>query len=96
MKGLYPLWMILLIVAMFIQFVLTSRLERPVYDPVGKYYGLFLFCAIGATVALPDAVVRQAVLVGTLGFTAATLISRSLFFLGLWKAHALSHDRPGP
>jgi phosphatidylglycerophosphate synthase len=96
MKGIYPFWTILLIIAMFTQFILTSRLERPIYDPVGKYYGVFLFCAIAVTVALPDSAVRHAVLVGILAFTVASLIGRFLFFLGLWKERALSHDRPGP
>lgn len=96
MKGIYPFWTILLIIAMFTQFVLTSRLERPVYDPVGKYYGVFLFAAIGVTVALPDSAVCHAVLVGILTFTVASLVSRFMFLLGLWKKRALSHDRPGP
>jgi CDP-diacylglycerol--glycerol-3-phosphate 3-phosphatidyltransferase/cardiolipin synthase len=88
--------MLLLIVAMFAQFVLTSRLARPIYDPVGKYYGVFLFCAVGVTLVLPYAAVRQAVLVGILGFTAASVISRSLFLLGLWKNRAQSHNTPDP
>jgi CDP-diacylglycerol--glycerol-3-phosphate 3-phosphatidyltransferase/cardiolipin synthase len=81
-KGLYPIWMLLLIVAMFAQFVLTSRLARPIYDPVGKYYGVFLFCAVGVTLVLPYAAVRQAVLVVILGFTIASVISRAMFLLG--------------
>jgi len=35
-KGVYPFWTLLLIGAMFLQFILTSGLRRPVYDPVGK------------------------------------------------------------
>jgi phosphatidylglycerophosphate synthase len=85
MEGVYPLWTLLLIVAMFIQFVLTSRLDRPVYDPVGKYYGLFLFCAVGVTLVVPDPTVCRGVLVGILGFTAASAISRFVFLLGLWR-----------
>ena len=53
LKGLYPFWMLLLIVVMFAQFVLTSKLARPIYDPVGKYYGVFLFCAVGVTLLCP-------------------------------------------
>jgi len=83
LKGLYPFWILPLIVGMFAQFVLTSRFEQPVYDPVGKYYGVFLFCAIGVTLVLPHIVVRQAVLVAILGFTIAVVISRAMFLLGL-------------
>jgi len=85
MEGVYPFWTLLLIVAMFIQFVLTSRLGRPIYDPVGKYYGVFLFCAVGVTLVLPDPTVCRGVLVGILVFTAASAISRCMFLLGLWK-----------
>jgi CDP-diacylglycerol--glycerol-3-phosphate 3-phosphatidyltransferase/cardiolipin synthase len=82
LKGLYPFWMLLLIVAMFAQFVLTSRLARPIYDPVGKYYGVFLFCTVGVTLVLPYAAVRQALLVVILGFTITSVISRAMFLLG--------------
>ncbi len=95
-KGLYPFWTLLLIVAMFAQFVLTSRLARPIYDPVGKYYGVFLFCAIGVTLVLPHAAVRQAVLAAILGFTAVAVISRSLFLLGLWKNRVPTNNTPDP
>jgi len=63
---------------MFGQFVLTSRRGRPIYDPVGKYYGVFLFCAVGVTLLLPYAAVRQALLVPILGFTVASLTSRAM------------------
>ena len=93
LKGLYPFWMLLLIVAMFAQFVLTSRLARPIYDPVGKYYGLFLFCAVGVTLVLPYAAVRQAVLLAILGFTIASVISRAVFLLDFPRKRALGRDR---
>ena len=76
LRGIYPFWILLLIVAMFAQFVLTSRLKRPIYDPVGKYYGVFLFLATGVTLVLRHVAVRQAVLVIILGFTIASVISR--------------------
>ena len=94
LKGLYPFWTLLLIVAMFAQFVLTSRLARPIYDPVGKYYGVFLFCAVGVTLVLPYAAVRQAVLVVILGFTIVSVISRAMFLLGFSKKRALGQDSP--
>jgi phosphatidylglycerophosphate synthase len=93
LRDLYPFWTLLLIVAMFAQFVLTSRLARPVYDPVGKYYGVFLFCVVGVTLVLPYAAVRQAVLVVILGFTIASVISRAMFLLGFSKKRAIGHDR---
>jgi CDP-diacylglycerol--glycerol-3-phosphate 3-phosphatidyltransferase/cardiolipin synthase len=94
-EGLYPFWILLLIVVMFAQFVLTSRLARPVYDPVGKYYGVFLFCAVGVTLVLPYAAVYQAVLVIILGFTIVSMISRTVFLLGFSKKRVLGQDISG-
>jgi CDP-diacylglycerol--glycerol-3-phosphate 3-phosphatidyltransferase/cardiolipin synthase len=91
LEGLYPFWLLILIIAMFAQFLLTSSLSRPVYDPVGKYYGLFLFCAIGVTLVLPSAGVRRAVLALIAGFTFAAVTSRAVFLFGLWKQRV-----PGP
>ena len=85
MKGIYSFWILVLIVAMFTQFILTSRLERPIYDPVGKYYGVFLFCTIGVTLVFPKPIVYNAVLVGILGFTVVSVTSRSVFLLSLWN-----------
>jgi CDP-diacylglycerol--glycerol-3-phosphate 3-phosphatidyltransferase/cardiolipin synthase len=96
LKRLYPFWMLLLIVAMFGQFVLTSRRARPIYDPVGKYYGVFLFCAVGVTLLLPYAAVRQALLGAIVGFTVASLISRAIFLLVFSRKRAHDHDGPGP
>lgn len=81
---------------MFGQFVLTSRRARPIYDPVGKYYGVFLFCAVGVTLLLPYAAVRQALLVAILGFTVASLTSRALFLLAFTGKRAPGQDSPGP
>jgi CDP-diacylglycerol--glycerol-3-phosphate 3-phosphatidyltransferase len=80
-KGVYPFWTLLLIGAMFLQFILTSGLRRPVYDPVGKYYGVFLFAAIGVTLLLPDFAVCYTVLISILGLTVASVTSRSVFLL---------------
>jgi hypothetical protein len=52
-------WLLLLIVAMFAQFVVTSRLAGPIYGPVGKYYGVLLFGAAALTVLLRSAGARE-------------------------------------
>jgi CDP-diacylglycerol--glycerol-3-phosphate 3-phosphatidyltransferase/cardiolipin synthase len=82
-KGVYPFWTLLLIGAMFLQFILTSGVRRPIYDPVGKYYGVFLFAAIGVTLALPDFAVCYTLLVSILGLTVASVASRSVFLFSL-------------
>jgi phosphatidylglycerophosphate synthase len=81
-KGLYPAWILLLIAAMFAQFVLTSKRAQPIYDPIGRYYGVLLFCAIGVTLVLPHALVHQAVVVAILGFTFVSMVSRAALLLG--------------
>lgn len=79
---IYPAWILALIGAMFVQFVVTSRGRRPVYDPIGKYYGLFLFAAVGLTLLWPCSVVRSGVQVGIAAFTIASVASRASYLLG--------------
>ena len=80
-KGMYPSWTLVLIGAMFLQFVVTSGISRPVYDPVGKYYGVFLFATVGATLAFPISVLHRAVPVGIVGATIVSLASRAVFLI---------------
>lgn len=95
-KGIYPFWTLLLIGSMFTQFILTSGLRRPLYDPVGKYYGAFLFAAIGFTLIFPKPTVYTAVLVSILGFTVVSMVSRSVFLRSRWKKATPIHDRHEP
>jgi phosphatidylglycerophosphate synthase len=80
-QDVYPAWTLLVIGGMFLQFVLTSRLGQPVYDPVGKYYGVFLFVVTGVTLILSNPVVCDVMLVGILGLTAVSVVSRSVSLL---------------
>ncbi len=82
-RGLFPLWTLVIVVLMFLQFVFTSGLQGPLYDPVGKYYGAALFGAVGITLVLDNPVVRQAVLMGVIASTAASAASRALLFFRL-------------
>lgn len=44
---LYPLWIEFVFVGMFVQFLLRSSKKGKLrYDPVGKYYGTFLYVII--------------------------------------------------
>jgi CDP-diacylglycerol--glycerol-3-phosphate 3-phosphatidyltransferase len=79
-KGVYPLWALLLISLMFTQFIVTSILGRILYDPVGRYYGAFLFAVIGITLALPKPPVHFCLLVSVLAMTIVSVTSRSVFF----------------
>ena len=87
--GLYPWWMLALTSAMFAQFVVSSGIKQPTYDPVGKYYGIFLFLASGATLLYPQPVLCRAVLMALVGLSAATLTSRGLLF---YRRHRRGKD----
>jgi len=57
---------------------------RLVYDPVGKYYGAYLFFAIGVTLFVPDFGICCALLFGLFGLTIVSMASRSVFLITLW------------
>jgi len=78
--GIYPYWLLFLIILVFLQFILTSRLKVLIYDPIGKYYGAFLFAIILITLVSP-ATFYNILLVITISFTIISLISRYLFFI---------------
>jgi len=79
LKEIYPAIVLFLLLFMFIQFVFSSGLENPVYDPVGKYYGIFLFFVIGITLFLEKNSYNLAFIVIIL-ISLFSLISRIIFF----------------
>ena len=78
--GIYPYWLLFLIILVFLQFILTSRLNVLIYDPIGKYYGAFLFAVILITLVSPSAFYSILLIIIVL-FTIISLISRYLFFI---------------
>jgi len=81
-KRVYPLWIFLLIVFVFVQFMLTSFYsKRTVYDPVGKYYGSLMYGGIGLTLLFPEQLVYSIVTTGIVVSTIASLFSRLAYFL---------------
>jgi len=80
-EDIYPTWILLLIILMFVQFVLTSGMGRPLYDPVGKYYGAMLFGAVAITLVSANPIVHRAVLMGVVLYTTGSAASRSLLLL---------------
>jgi len=82
LEEFYPPWILLLIVAVFVQFMLTSLYsKRAVYDPVGKYYGSLMYGGIGLTLLFPDQLVYSIVTIGIVVSTIASLVSRVAYFL---------------
>lgn len=74
--GMYPYWILILIVFMFLQFVLTSGIKKPIYDPIGKYYGAFLFISAGITFVLPISYINQILTVLIVLFSFLSLFTR--------------------
>ena len=87
LTGLYPFWVFLLIVFMFAQFTVTSRLTRIFYDPFGKYYGSLLYGAIGLTILFSQPLARTVIMVSLVAVTLFSVVSR-LVFLATRKAEA--------
>jgi phosphatidylglycerophosphate synthase len=86
LNGVYPIWTVVIIILMFLQFVLTSGRRGPVYDPVGKYYGAALFAAVGITLVSSSPLVRRGVLVGVVLCTGASVASRCMHLIRASKA----------
>lgn len=51
--GFYPAWFLFLIAASFIQFLVTGRLIKRLYDPVGRYLGSALYIGVVLTLIYP-------------------------------------------
>jgi CDP-diacylglycerol--glycerol-3-phosphate 3-phosphatidyltransferase/cardiolipin synthase len=83
LRGVYPAWLLVVIGAMFAQFIVTSWLKTPMYDPVGKYIGAMLYAALFALLLLPDLLVSYGLLAGITAWIAVSCLSRLLTFTGL-------------
>jgi len=75
----FPRWPLGVVIAMFVQFLLSSGRARPRYDPVGKYYGGLLFVVVAAATAFPDLAVWNALADFILGITLVSWVSRTDF-----------------
>lgn len=81
LEGVYPTWLPIVLLVMFGQFVATSGLERPVYDPIGKYYGGFLYASLTLTFLVPHPTVARTALLAVVAATVGTLTSRTVFLV---------------
>jgi phosphatidylglycerophosphate synthase len=82
LKGIYPLWILLIIVFVFTQFIISNTiLKQTVYDPIGKYFGSILFAGIGATIILSSNLIYTTVTVFIAISALASLLSRFIYLL---------------
>ncbi|MFZ7137030.1 MAG: CDP-alcohol phosphatidyltransferase family protein [archaeon] len=81
-KGLYPVWIVLLICLVFGQFILSSLyLKRTTYDPIGKYYGSLMYGGIGLTLLFSEQIVYSIVTLGIGVSTVISLATRAGYFM---------------
>ncbi|MCW4004095.1 MAG: CDP-alcohol phosphatidyltransferase family protein [Candidatus Bathyarchaeota archaeon] len=75
-SGLYPVWLLLLIIAAFGQFLVTSHYAKKIYDPVGRYLGSALYIGIALTLISPVQAMFSFVQFAFMGFFLLSLTSR--------------------
>jgi phosphatidylglycerophosphate synthase len=74
--GYYPIWLLLLIAASFVQFLATSFFAKKLYDPVGRYLGSALYIGIMLTLLWPTPGIFNFVQYAFVGFFLVSLASR--------------------
>jgi phosphatidylglycerophosphate synthase len=79
--GWYDPLILVLIVLMFILFIGTSGLKKPVYDPVGKYLGAYLMVMIFISLIFPESFLRQILVIVLLIISICSIISRLMVFV---------------
>ena len=78
LEGFYPVWLLLLITAAFVIFLVSSLFAKKLYDPVGKYTGSALYIGVVLTLVLPSQATFAFVEYAFLGFFLLSLASRAL------------------
>ena len=86
LRGLYPTWILIAIIFMFLLFVTSSKGKKPLYDPVGKYYGTFLVAMIGITLLLPIELILEYTMLLIVAYTFVLAIYRLAF---VWKIRVM-------
>ena len=81
----YPVWMLLLIVLSFAQFIASSLYSKMLYDPLGKYIGSILYIAITLTLLSPTPAIFMIVEVVVPLFAITSFITRIISFSSIHK-----------
>ena len=88
---IYPLWVLIIVIFMLVQFLLTSKNEEPTYDPVGKHYGSFLFVMLGITLIEFNSFFIAFILSCFAGFTIISIASRIFIIYKIRNKENISH-----
>jgi len=86
LSGIYPFWVLLVIIGMFLQYIVTRKLLKIAFDPIGKYYGSLLYGAIGLTMLFKGQIAQSIILYSLLGVSIFTVSSRAIYLIDeFWK-----------
>jgi phosphatidylglycerophosphate synthase len=80
-KDFYPIWLLVLITASFVQFLATSGYAKKIYDPVGRYIGSALYIGIVLTLVLPAQATFVFVQYAFVVFFVISALSRILYLV---------------
>ncbi len=90
LKVWYDWFVLVLILALFIGFVVSSGLKRPLYDPIGKYTGTFLMAMIVLSLLLPYPFVRKILTIFLALFCVLSITGRLVFLYRRKAGHLKS------
>jgi phosphatidylglycerophosphate synthase len=82
LQGVYPWWILAIIVVSFALFIITSLSRTHIYDPIGRYWGSLLYATIAATAVIETEAFSLLAQLVIVGFFAASLASRIAWFFG--------------
>ncbi len=80
-KSWYDPLILILIITMFLLFVGTSGLKKPIYDPMGKYIGGYLMLMILISLLFIEAQIRQILFILLIFICLTSIITRLFFFI---------------
>ena len=83
--GIYPFWIIIIICFVFLQFILTSKSKVLIFDPIGKYWFLFLIIVVIITLLFPYYYVYYIIILIIISTTVISLTFRVHFLYKLTK-----------
>jgi phosphatidylglycerophosphate synthase len=80
-KGFCADWILAVITAVFVEFLLTSLFLNKIYDPVGKYFGSLLYGIIGLRFIFSGQFFYDFVTISVVVYAVASILSRAISIL---------------
>ncbi len=96
LSNYYPAWVMLLIIASFGQFVVSSLYSKKLYDPLGKYIGSVLYIAITLTLLSPTPIIFTIVEVGFPIWAITSFVTRAISFTSTYRKPLIVTPKANP